>query len=84
MADSMHHAYSKSPIIITNLAHAQHCGMILYPGMLVCFSTNHSLHFVSEKDTSGLHCEHEVSNLHLLHFTVDSGFVLVVLKVVVV
>ena len=28
-----------------------------------------------------LHCKHEVSNLYLLHFTVDGGFVLVVLKV---
>ena len=82
MAVSMYHAYSRTPIIVTNLAHAQHCGMTLYPGMLVCFSTNHSLHFASEQDTSGLHCEHEVANLYLLHFTVDKDFVLMVLTVV--
>ena len=55
--------------------------MILYPGMLVCFSTNHSLHFASEQDTSGLHLKHEVANLYLLHFTVDKDFVLVVLPI---
>ncbi len=80
----MHHAYSRSPKIIKNLVHAQHCGMILYPGMLACFSTDHSLHFAGEQDKSGLHCKHEVSNQHLLHFTVDSGCVLVILVVVVV
>ena len=31
-----------------------------------------------------LHCKHEVSNLYLLYFTVDSGFVVVVLTVIVV
>ena len=31
-----------------------------------------------------LHCKHEVSNLYLLLFTVDSGFVLVVLTVMAV
>ena len=58
--------------------------MTFVPGMLACFSTNHSLHFAGEQGTSGLHCKREVSKLHLLHFTVDSGFVLVVLTVVVV
>ena len=31
-----------------------------------------------------LHCKHEVSNLYLLLFTVNSGFVLVVLTVMAV
>ena len=31
-----------------------------------------------------LHCKHEVSNLYLLLFTVDGGFVLEVLMVMVV
>ena len=62
----------------------QHCGMILYLGMLACFSTNHSLHFAGEQDTSDLHCKREVSKWYLLHFKVDSSCVLVVLTVMAV
>ena len=49
--------------------------------MLACFSTN--LHFAGEQDTSGTTLKHEVSNLYLQHFTVDSGFVLVLTVVTV-
>ena len=42
----MHHAYSRSP----KIPYAQHYSMTLYPA---CFSTNHSLYFAGEQDTSG-------------------------------
>ena len=41
----IHHTYSKIP-------YAQHCSMTLYSGIFACFSTNHSLHFAGEQDTS--------------------------------
>ena len=52
--------------------------MIFVPRNVSLF---HSLHFAGEQDTSSLHCKHEVSNLHLLYFTVDGGLVVVVLTV---
>ena len=48
--------------------------------MLACYSS-HSLHFAGEVV---IHCKYEVSNLYLLQFTADSGFVLVVLTVLAV
>ena len=79
----MYPAYSRSQKKIPTVARLN-----LYPGMLASFSTNHSLHFAGEQDTVHvqvvLHCKHEVSNLYLLLFTVDSGFVLVVLTVMAV
>lgn len=80
----MHHAYSRSP----NNDKPMHSTVVCFVPRDVNFFLNHSLHalciLLVNRIQVVLHCKHEVSNLHLLLFTLDRGFVLVVLTVIAV
>ena len=58
--------------------------MTLYPGIFAVSQLTIVCTLLVNRIPVVLHCKHEVSNFYLLLFTVDSGFVLVVLTVMAV